>query len=325
MKILFIGSPALSGIGQVTRTMCRLVHGDYLEFGQPLDKEYDVCFCFIIPLDSTIAIMKEYSKKIGRVTYMTICETETVHPIYGRLAELSDTFYTSSQFTSDILKRQFPNMNFPVLHLYAPPCVHHVQKKVHFPADAYVFYHIGNVIDHRKNIPKIIEAFLRLQLPNCFLLLKATCNQPVPWKNIPNVVVIEGLLSHEDLEGIHAVGDCYVSCSHSEGAGMGAIEAAMRHKPVIIQEYGATKEYVDTQYIVPCGMKKVGVDDFLFMADMEWGDPDFDALMKHMKHAYDTKARVHVHPKTHNVVSSVPTRLVEILLGDECRESNENS
>jgi hypothetical protein len=106
---------------------------------------------------------------------------------------------------------------------------------------------------------------------------------------------------------------------------MGAIEAAMRHKPVIIQEYGATKEYVDTQYIVPCGMKKVGVDDFLFTADMEWGDPDFESLMRHMKHAYDTKARVQVHPKTHNVVSSVPTRLIEILLGNECRESNENS
>lgn len=325
MKALFIGPPELSGIGQVTRTLCRLVHGDYLEFGYPLTQEYDVGFCFIIPLDATISLMKEYSKKCKRVVYMTICETETVHPLYGRLAELSDTFYTSSHFTSDILKRQFPSMNFPVLPLYAPPCIHRTVKKVQFPPDAYVFYHIGNVIDHRKNIPKIIETFIRLQLPNCFLMLKATCNQPVPWKNIPNVVVLEGLMSHEELEGIHADGDCYVSCSFSEGAGMGAIEAAMRHKPVIIQEYGATKEYVDTPYMVPCGRKKVGVDDFLFTADMEWGDPDTNKLMEFMKHAYDNKVRVQVHPKTHSVVSSVPTRLVEILLGNEGGESHKDA
>lgn len=313
MDAVFIGPSALSGIGQVTRTLCRLVNGDYVEFGQQFTKRYNVCFCFIIPTDATITMMKEYSKACGRVIYMSVCETETVHQLYGRLAELTDTVYTPSEFASKILKRQFPDMNFPLLHHYAPPSVHTKKQVVHLPENAYVFYHIGNIIDHRKNIPKIIEAFLRLQLPNSFLLLKATCNQPVPWKNIPNVIVLEGLMTHEELEGVHDAGDCYVSFSHSEGAGMGAIEAAMRHKPVIIQEYGATKEYVDTPYVIPCGRKKVGVDDFLFQADMEWGDPDFSKLMEYMKHAYDTKARVHMHKKTHDIMGKVPTKLVELL------------
>lgn len=311
--VLFIGPSALSGIGQVTRTLCRLVNGDYLEFGQTLAKEYDVCFCFIIPTDTTIFLMKEYSKNIGKVIYMSVCETETVHPLYGRLFELTDTVYTPSEFSSRILKRQFPHMNFPVLHHYAPPSVHDAKKQLRFPHGAYVFYHIGNIIDHRKNIPKIIEAFLRLQLPNSFLVLKATCNQPVPWKNIPNVIVIEGLMSHEELEGIHAAGDCYVSFSHSEGAGMGAIEAAMRHKPVIVQEYGAATEYIDTDYVIPCGRKKVGVDDFLFTEDMEWGDPDFECLKKYMKEVYDKKLRVCPHPKTHDIMSKVPIQLINLL------------
>lgn len=310
---LFIGSSALSGIGQVTRTLCRLVNGDYLEFGQTLAKEYDVCFCFIIPTDVTIMLMKEYSKFCKRVIYMSVCETETVHPLYGRLSELTDTVYTPSEFSSRILKRQFPEMNFPVLHHYASPSVHDTKKQLRFPHGAYVFYHIGNIIDHRKNIPKIIEAFLRLQLPNSFLVLKATCNQPVPWKNIPNVIVFEGLMTHEELEGVHSACDCYVSFSHSEGAGMGAIEAAMRHKPVIVQEYGAATEYIDTPYVIPCGRKKVGVDDFLFTADMEWGDPDFETLMKYMKEVYDKKLRVHTHPRTHELMSKIPTKLVQLL------------
>lgn len=313
MDAVFIGPPALSGIGQVTRTLCRLVNGDYVEFGQPLAKRYKVCFCFIIPTDATISLMKQYSHNIGKVVYMTACETETVHPLYGRLSELTDTVYALSQYTADILKRQFPSMNFPVFYLYAPPSVYNKTPVVNAPNDAYIFYHIGNIIDRRKNIPKIIEAFLRLQLPNCFLLLKATCNQPVPWKNIPNVIVLEGLMTHEQLEGVHAAGDCYVSFSHSEGAGMGAIEAAMRHKPVIIQEYGATTEYVDTPYVIPCGKTRVGADDFLFTADMEWGDPDFATLMKFMKDAYDKKLRVQTHPKTHELMSKIPTKLVELL------------
>ena len=32
--------------------------------------------------------------------------------------------------------------------------------------------------------------------------------------------------------------DCYVSFSSSEGVGMGAVEAAIRNKPVIITDYG---------------------------------------------------------------------------------------
>ncbi len=313
MDAVFIGPQALSGIGQVTRVLSRLVNSDYVEFGQQLKKRYRVCFCFIIPTDVTISMMKEYSKSCGKVLYMTACETETVHPLYGRLDELTDTVYALSQYTSDILKRQFPTMNFPVFYLYASPSVHTKKQVLHLPEDAYVFYHIGNVVDRRKNIPKIIEAFLRLQLPNSFLLLKATCIQPVPWKNIPNVIVLEGLMTHEEIEGVHDAGDCYVSFSHSEGAGMGAIEAAMRHKPVIIQEYGATKEYVDTPYMIPCKRTKVGADDFLFQADMEWGDPDFDTLMKHMKHAYDTKTRVHIHQKTHELMAKVPVELAKLL------------
>ncbi len=313
MDVVFIGPSAMSGIGQVTRTLCKLVNGDYVEFGQQLQKKYRVCFCFIIPVDATVNMMKEYSKECGKVIYMSVCETETVHPLYGRLAELTDTVYTPSIYASTILKRQFPNMNFPLLYHYASPCVHTKKQILHLPENAYVFYHIGNIVDHRKNIPKIIESFLRLQLPNSFLLLKATCNQPVPWKNIPNVIILEGLMTHEELEGVHDAGDCYVSFSHSEGAGMGAIEAAMRHKPVIVQEYGAATEYIDTPYVIPCGRKKVGVDDFLYTENLEWGDPDFSKLMEYMKHAYDNNVRFQVHEKTHNIMGKVPVELAKLL------------
>jgi glycosyltransferase involved in cell wall biosynthesis len=313
-SVVFFGPTLLSGIGQVTYTLSKLVYADYVSFGQSTDTKYDVGFCFIIPVPQMIQMMKVYSKLCSRMIYMTVCETETVHDMYSQLFELSDTFYTPSHYASTILKRQFPSGNFPVLHHYACPNVSSF-KRLDIKAD-YVFYHIGNVIDPRKNIKKIIEAFMRLDRPNAVLLLKATCNQPVPWK-VPGVVVVEGLLSQEELEGVHATGDCYVSFSHSEGAGMGAIEAAMRNKPVIIPEYGAGKEYIDTPYLIPCSRTKVGHHDFLYEPDMEWGDPDFDSLLQYMREAYDAKHRFQHSRSTHEIMSKVPGRLNKVLLGQE--------
>ena len=189
MKCVFFGPNLLAGIGQVTHSLSKLVHGDYIEYGQKITKQYDVGFCFIIPVPDMIEMMKVYSKACKRgVVYMTVCETERVHDAYATLFELSDTFYTPSEYASTILKRQFPEKKFPVLYHYASPNVYPF-KKIPELENKYVFYHIGNIIDQRKNITKIIEAFLRLNLPDAVLLLKATCNRPIE-KKLPNVIIL---------------------------------------------------------------------------------------------------------------------------------------
>lgn len=318
MKLAFFGPSVTSGIGQVTATYSQLVHGEYIEFGKPVENMYDVGFAFVIPVPTIIDIVQYYKTHCTKMVFMTVCETETVHPLYERLFELSDTWYTPSDFASKILKRQFPKGDFKVLRHYSPPCIipPKVIPEIQYLENKYVFYHIGNVIDQRKNIRGVIEAFLNLSLPDTVLLLKATCNQPVHW-NIPGVVVIEQLLCKESLEYIHKIGDCYVSFSHSEGAGMGAIEAAMRNKSVIIPEYGAGVEYIDTPYVIPCKRKPVGSDDFLFMKDSIWGDPSKEHLMKFMKDAYTKRKSASVSKKTHEITGSVPVQLTEILFSDE--------
>jgi glycosyltransferase involved in cell wall biosynthesis len=71
----------------------------------------------------------------------------------------------------------------------------------------------------------ILEAFVRLNKPDARLVVKATCNSNVDIK-LPNVEVINGLLSDEEMDTIHERCDCYVSFSKSEGVGMGPVEAA---------------------------------------------------------------------------------------------------
>lgn len=302
----FIGPVALSGIGQVMRKYAWLTGGDYVEYGH--DFKGGPIVAFVLPVRPIIDLLKVYQKKASKCTFLTICETETVHEDYQMMFELSDTFYVASDYCSKILKRQFPQGNFPVLRLYAFPPGPAV-KPANFPdlSGKFVFYHIGNVIDPRKNTKALIECFLRAQVPNSVLLLKATCNQPVPWK-VPNVIVIDGLLTEPELEWIHRVCHCYVSMAHSEGAGMGAIEAAMRHKPVIVPEYGATKEYVDAM-LVPCKPGEVQQDDFLFKKGMIWGDPDPEIMIKLMQTVGAEKVP---HPKTYLTMAEVPQDLLAL-------------
>lgn len=313
MKVNLYGPIALSGIGQVMKKYAALLGSEYYEFGQPAEP-CDVGIAFILPIDGIINIVKEYSKLSKRMVYLTICETEPVHEDYSKLFQLGDTFYVASEFCTEIFKKQFPQGNFPILRLYAYPPreVSHLEDLAQKCANKFVFYHIGNIIDPRKNINKLIECFIRAQLPDSVLVLKATCKEEVSIK-IPNVIIVNGMISDYQLESIHKIGDCYVSMSHSEGAGMGAIEAAMHNKPVIIPDFGATKEYLDTEWLIPCSRKTVGMDDFLFKKEFVWGDPDPVKMIEYMKDVYNRRPNV-VHEKTYQLMSRVVIDLKNILI-----------
>ena len=64
---------------------------------------------------------------------------------------------------------------------------------------------------------------------------------------------------------------------------MGAVEAALHDKPVIITSYGGLKEYVKTPFIVQADLGPVGINDYLFTKDMIWGHPRLEDLMTHMR------------------------------------------
>jgi hypothetical protein len=84
---------------------------------------------------------------------------------------------------------------------------------------------------------------------------------------------------------------------------MGAIEAALRDKPVILSDFGGPVEYIKTPYTVQCTQAKTNIDYFLFKKDMVWGDPDPEQLLEFMRDAYDKKLRYMDHEHTKKMVS----------------------
>jgi glycosyltransferase involved in cell wall biosynthesis len=118
-------------------------------------------------------------------------------------------------------------------------------------------------------------------------------------------VVINGLLSDEAIERIHASCHCYVNCSHSEGVGMGAVEAAMMSKPVIITDYGGLKEYIKTPWVVTCAKGPIGFDDFLFTKDLEWGRPSHEDLVRCLKECFEQRVTSWDHSWTRSLMDGV--------------------
>ncbi len=310
MTIIFVGPRLLAGIGQVTNRYAELLHSqghetEYVEFGHsPKKNFYDAGFAFVLPIKEQLEIVDQYASICKKMTYMTICETETVNPVYGILSKYK-TLYVASDFCKEVFERQFPEIEWKVLHLFA------YEKPCKSPAEVtpYTFYSIGNMADPRKNINGLIQAFQMCNFGNkARLVLKATCIQPLQL-NIPNIVVINGLLSDEAMDRIHASCHCYINCSHSEGVGMGAVEAALMSKPVIITDYGGLKEYVKTPWVVPCSIGPIGFDDFLFTKDLKWGHPSTEALAQHMHDCFEKRVTIWDHTHTKELMTSLSQRL----------------
>ena len=200
--MIFVGPTTLAGIGQVMLKYVELFgeEAEYRCFGQDPIPANEHLFVYALPTAHWIkglAVMKKISKS---VSVMTICETETVHEDYGKLFSVcGGTVYVQSEFCKKIFERQFSNLGceFRIIHQYVPPVYKEIMPEgidlFRIPKNKYVFYHIGNIADPRKNINGIIRAF-----ENCgwfgngaHLVLKATCNRDINFSH-PNITIING-------------------------------------------------------------------------------------------------------------------------------------
>jgi glycosyltransferase involved in cell wall biosynthesis len=303
--MLLIGPSLLSGIGQHLLKYKPLLEGSqYIQLGVDQIPKSDVALIFALPTAAWLDSIPRIKQQCKKVICMTTCETETVHEAYGELFKHFDKVAVSSRFCKKVFSRQFPNVEFIIVRAHVPAQpVMTITNTFNIPTDKYKFYHIGNVADQRKNFKSILEAFIRLNLPDSLLVVKATCMQEIQI-NAPNVIVINGLIPEDQLNSLHKLCDCYVSFSSSEGIGLGAVEAAIQNKPVIIPEYGGAVDYIKTPYLIKCDKQEVPFDDFLFKKGMIWGKPNYDQLVKFMKDAYDKKLTFMSHDHTRHVTGS---------------------
>lgn len=174
------------------------------------------------------------------------------------------------------------------------------------------FYNIGR-FEPRKTPDNIIRAFLRAFAPGeSKLTLKTSPIQhiaeyPSPWRIVDyelgqpdvyrngwtgsnvweDVCIVEGRLSREEMLGVHADGDVYVSASRGEGLELGAWAAKLAGRRLICTASGGPEDFLDPE--VDICISATG----LIAADLSypWGegatyiDYDLDDLVEAMQTA----------------------------------------
>jgi len=100
-------------------------------------------------------------------------------------------------------------------------------------------------------------------------------------------VIAEDEVADSVIEGLHALGHCYVSLSRSEGFGLGAFDAATQGRPVICAGYGGPADYLGDDWpgrvphlMVPAEAMP-GVT--WFSPDQNWPAPDDAAAFALMR------------------------------------------
>jgi glycosyltransferase involved in cell wall biosynthesis len=161
----------------------------------------------------------------------------------------------------------------------------------------FVFDYLSTI--QRKNPVGLIEAFKRAFPPGegPRLLIK-TINAPlrplseeeVLWSahGREDIHVIDRSLSGDELNGLMAACDCYVSLHRAEGFGLTLAEAMAIGKPVIATGYSGNVDFMSSEnsYLVDYTIGLVGPECEIYPPDGEWAEPSVEHAAQLMRRVY---------------------------------------
>jgi glycosyltransferase involved in cell wall biosynthesis len=156
---------------------------------------------------------------------------------------------------------------------YIKKMINHEEKCVYYLA-------IAKVLDKRKNVRTLIEAFQnqREKMPNARLIIKTNSQSPNDFIVGPQVIYLPQDLTGPQMNALYRLAHVYVSAHHSEGWGLTLSDAMIFKKPVIATGYSGNLEFMtqDNSLLVDYAEEYIHPQDqFLqFNGSMKWAYPD---------------------------------------------------
>ena len=152
----------------------------------------------------------------------------------------------------------------------------------------------------RKNPAAIVRAFCAA-FPDgteraCLLIKTQNASlRPELWAELSaltsdtRVVLRDVQLAREELTGLVASADAFVSLHRSEGFGRGPAEAMMLGVPVILTGYSGTAEFADESCACVVGYSMIPVDpgDYPGVEDQRWAEPDTGQAASYMRWVHE--------------------------------------
>lgn len=163
--------------------------------------------------------------------------------------------------------------------------LHHGINREHFPvakrsyddSESFKFLHIGEP-SPRKGGEMVYKAFKEAfgDDPTTKLVIKGAPRFEV---ELDNVVVVDLMLSQEDLLDLYHRCHAFVYPGNGEGFGLLPFQAAASGMPTLCTEWGGSLDYID--YCWPLKVAELVETDYEPHEGL-WAQPDFDALVDWM-------------------------------------------
>jgi hypothetical protein len=228
-------------------------------------------------------------------------ETNSIPQRWQRAFALLDEIWVYSRFMAENIGAVAP---VPVIPLPPPveaPTEPAAPLRLGVPEGflfLFVFDYLSTV--ERKNPVGLIEAFTRAFAPGegPRLLIK-TINaplRPLPEEEVlwaahgrPDIHVVDRSLSGEELQGLMAGCDCYVSLHRAEGFGLTMAEAMAIGKPVIATGYSGNVDFMDAEnsFLVEYTLGRVGPESEIYPAEGEWAEPSVEHAGQLLRRVYE--------------------------------------
>lgn len=232
-------------------------------------------------------------------------ETNTIPSRWQRAFALVDEIWVYSRFMAENIGAVAP---VPVVALpppVQPPPEAAAPLRLGVP-DGFLFLFVFDYLStiQRKNPVGLIEAFKLAFAPGEGpQLLVKTINAPlrplaeeeVLWAAYgrSDIHVIDRSLSGEELNGLMAACDCYVSLHRAEGFGLTLAEAMAIGKPVIATGYSGNVDFMngENSYLVDYTIGRVGPDCEIYPPEGEWAEPSIEHAAELMRRVYGDPER----------------------------------
>ena len=103
------------------------------------------------------------------------------------------------------------------------------------------------------------------------------------------IIVLNQTMNRQEILGLYAVTDCFVSLHRSEGFGRGPAEAMYLKKPVIVTNYSGNTDYTlsDNSCLVDYQLIPVGQEEYIFGEGQVWADPDIEQAAWYMQKLFE--------------------------------------
>lgn len=150
---------------------------------------------------------------------------------------------------------------------------------------------------HRKNpwatVLAFMLAFPKLDENVCLVVKVMNADESNDdWKKLKEIasrdrriILINKVMTIDDLLSLKLACDCYVSLHRSEGLGRGPMEAMLLGKPTILTNYSGSSDYAreDNSCLVNYSLVPIEPRQYVHWSDQVWADPDIEHAAWHMK------------------------------------------